>query len=341
MPTDAFEVRGRAEAKADRQIEGEDHAERDGLAVQQGIPVARLGLEGVTEGVAEVEERPRAGFALVRLDDGRLRLAGDGDRMGEGIVVQGQHAVPVRLQPCEELGPVDQAVFDDLGVARADLPVGQGAERGRVGEHQAGLVEGADKVLPLARVDRGLAAHGAVDLGEQRRGHLDVVDSAQHDRGGEAGQIPDDAAAERDDRAGPVHSCVEQSVEQILEYCEGLGRLARRKFDHLGGDACAVEPGLQASELVPAHIGVGDDSDGSASEQRGHQDAGAFEQAGPGNDVVGPALKADPCGADVAHRRPRSPPATSTPVRSKAASTLSTVSSTGPGPLSTVMSARA
>lgn len=69
-------------------------------------------------------------------------------------------------------------------------------QRGDVGEHQKRLVEAADHVLPVPRVDGGLAADGAVHLGEQGGRHLDYADAAQDDAGGEARDVADHAAAE-------------------------------------------------------------------------------------------------------------------------------------------------
>ena len=60
------------------------------------------------------------------------------------------------------------------------------------------LMEGADQVLAVRGVDRGLAADRGIDLRQQRGRHLHVVDAAAHGRGGKAGQIADHAAAERD-----------------------------------------------------------------------------------------------------------------------------------------------
>ena len=60
-------------------------------------------------------------------------------------------------------------------------------------------MEGADQVLALGRVDAGLAADAAVDLGEEARRDLHEADAAAQDRGGEAREIADDAATEGDD----------------------------------------------------------------------------------------------------------------------------------------------
>ena len=65
----------------------------------------------------------------------------------------------MRLAPGEEGGIVDQAIFDDLGIARAGFARRQAVERRRIDQHQSGLVEAADQILARLRVDRSLAAH--------------------------------------------------------------------------------------------------------------------------------------------------------------------------------------
>ncbi len=47
--------------------------------MQQGLAEADLGLQGVAEGVAEVEQGPAAGFAFILGDDLGLHLHGTRD----------------------------------------------------------------------------------------------------------------------------------------------------------------------------------------------------------------------------------------------------------------------
>src|SRR3546814_17772508 len=74
----------------------------------------------------------------------------------------------VRLQPVEEAGVADQAVFHHLGIAVQYLAARQGGENGNIRKHQPRLMEGADQVLALRCVDAGIAADRAFDLGQQR-----------------------------------------------------------------------------------------------------------------------------------------------------------------------------
>ncbi len=56
-------------------------------------------------------------------------------------------------------------------------------------------------------------------------GHLDEVDPAHVRRRGEAGEIADRAAAQRDDGGGPVAAGLEQAVPGLAGDVERLGLL--------------------------------------------------------------------------------------------------------------------
>src|SRR3546814_17580531 len=71
----------------------------------------------------------------------------------------------VLFQPGEEGGVLDQRIFDDLGIAGAELARVERAEHERVDQHPRGMVERTDEVLASRPVDCGLANHRAVDLG--------------------------------------------------------------------------------------------------------------------------------------------------------------------------------
>src|ERR1700722_11349052 len=78
---DPFGVRRRREPARGGKIEGERHAERDRLAMQQPVGKSRRRLEGVPERVAEIEQRTVAGLALVARDYVGLHATARGDRV--------------------------------------------------------------------------------------------------------------------------------------------------------------------------------------------------------------------------------------------------------------------
>ena len=149
----------------------------------------------MTESMAEIEQRAVAGLALVAGDDRRLGATRGGDGMFACRTARDDVSV-VGLQPGEEAGVAEQAVFGHLGIAGAELARRQRVEHGGVGDHQHRLVEGAEQVLALRRVDAGLAADRGIDLRQQRGRHLYEVDAAAQDGCREAGEIADHAAAE-------------------------------------------------------------------------------------------------------------------------------------------------
>jgi hypothetical protein len=168
-----LDTRGRArwtEPTLLREARGLRHADGDGLAVQEAARIASPGFERVTEGVAEVQEHAIAGLGLVPLDDARLGGDRDFDGFGKRCRIIAEKALPILLQPAEEAGVAQQAVLRHLGIARTHLANGKRGERLRVGEHKARLMERADQVFALGRVDAGLAADAAVDLREKAVG---------------------------------------------------------------------------------------------------------------------------------------------------------------------------
>ena len=216
---DALGLGPRQQAAPRREFERERHAERDRLAVQQPAGEAGGRLERVPEGVAEIEQRPLAGLALVAADDRRLHAAAHRD----GVLARGsagEHLLPVGLEPGEEGGVAEQPVFGDLGIAGAELARRQRIEQRGVGDHQHRLMKGADQVLAVPRIDRGLAADRGIDLRQQRGRYLHVVETAADDRGGEAGEIADHAAAERHHEVAALDARGDQRLADGFEHAE-------------------------------------------------------------------------------------------------------------------------
>ncbi len=82
MPLDAGGIARGANPELDGKGEGEPHADRDRLAMQQTVGIAGIGLERVAEGMAEIEQSARALLLfLVSLDDGSLGAGARLDRV--------------------------------------------------------------------------------------------------------------------------------------------------------------------------------------------------------------------------------------------------------------------
>ena len=87
-------------------------------------------------------------------------------------------------------------------------------------------MEAADEILAPACIDRGLAADGAVHLRQQRGGDLHEVHAAQEDAGGKAGEIADDAAAQRNQHDAALRLLRQEPVHQLFQILKTLGLLA-------------------------------------------------------------------------------------------------------------------
>src|SRR4030095_1836519 len=86
------------------------YADGNAFAMEQPLGEAGRGFQRVTKGVAEIEQRPLAGLALVARDDRGLGAAGGGN----GVLARGaagENLAVVLLQPSEEGGIAKQAVF--------------------------------------------------------------------------------------------------------------------------------------------------------------------------------------------------------------------------------------
>ena len=178
--------------------------------------------------MAEIEQRPLAVLARVAHDDGGLRGAADRDGPVAGRAARHDGRM-IGLAPVEERRVIDEPVFDHLGIAGAKLARRQRVENGGVGDHQARLMEGPDQILAVDRIDAGLAANRAVDLGEQARGDLHEAHAAPHDGGGKTGQISNDATAQRDHEIAALDAGGEDGLAGLRQVVPALGGLAGRE----------------------------------------------------------------------------------------------------------------
>ena len=210
----------------------------------------------------------------------------------------GENVLPVFFQPGEERGIAEQAVFGDLGIAGAEFALRQRVEQRGVGDHHHRLMEGADQILAVARIDAGLAADRTVDLRQQRGRHLHIIEPAPHRCRGKAGEIADDAAAERDHKIAALDARRDDRLAYGLERRVALGALADRHHDARGLDAGRFQRGFGGGEMMAGDGLVGDERHARAAAQRLDARAEAGEQAAADDDVIGARTE-----RDLHHRR--------------------------------------
>ena len=247
---------------------------------------AQLGLDGVTEGVAEIEQGAPPGLPLVLAYDGALDLdrsdhgAGQGDRVSRGA------DRPLVRQPVEKGRVADQAVFQHLGPARAQLARRQGGQQFDVGHDQPGLVKRADQILPLRGIDRRLAAHRGIDLGQQGGRDLHEIDPAHVERRRQPREVADHPAAQRHDQIAPVQPEGQHPVDHPLQFGKGFGCLARRHGQQSGANPGGLQR-RQHRRAVQGGDGLVGDDHRSSLGQRRDPPAQVGHQVTTDNDVIG------------------------------------------------------
>ena len=160
------------------------------------------------------------------------------------------------LEPGEERRVAEQPVFHDLGVAGAELARRKRGKRAGVGEHEARLMEGADQVLALLGVDAGLAADRGIDLGKQAGRNLHEAHAAPQNARGEAREVADHTAAERDHAIAALHAEIEQRLAKPREHRKALALLAGRDHRIAEKDASRLQALLKRREIERRDIGI-------------------------------------------------------------------------------------
>ena len=270
----------------------EVHADRCRFAVgDRFVIVAAAALDGSADGVSEVEETALflAGgvdFYIVRLDG---NAAADDFR---------QHAQELHVgigffEKLEELFVTDAAELH--GFAHAIMQVFSGECLGHAGIDIDGarLIEGADEILARGDVERDLAADGAPDLREHGCRELDIGDAAVVGGSDEAGDVTDDASAERDEDAVGGQTKIDERTVDAVHDGEASRFLTRGDDDHLCADAGGFE-GFHKIHAIEAidPILCDDGCVMRASEGR-DRISGAADEPAVDHDVVGILAEVD------------------------------------------------
>ncbi len=237
---DAVHLLLREEAAHAGKLSGCEHAPADGFAVEQGSVICHS-FDGMTEGMAVVEDHAEAAFALIESDDFGFHANGGGDDSGEGGVIGCEDGLCVAFHVGEERGVANDACLDALIEACAEFALGEGVEDVRVCKDGAGVVEATDQIFAGGEIDTGFATDRRVDLRKEGGWDLDVVNAAHVDGSEEAGDVADDAAAEGDEERGTVGSGSGEASGESFYATEAFVGLAGGQKEHLrriaGGEA--------------------------------------------------------------------------------------------------------
>ena len=241
-----------------------------------------LRLDGVPDGVPEVEQPSETPLVLVLFDDAALVVDAEVDQAFEVVF-------RARLHDVIYLSASEHGIFHRLAEPALPLRPGEGGEHVEVAHHRLRGIDPAREVLARFEVDRSLAAHGRVDDGEQSGGHLHIVYPAHVRARDKPRQVPHDAAAERDDHAVAGHIVRGELLEELTRKRPVFALFAMRDDDVF----CALrKDSEQLFKVQRRDVVVGDDGD-FVSRRDACGGRGLANDAVPRDDGIAPRGCAD------------------------------------------------
>ncbi len=220
--------------------------------------IAGPSLQGVAEGVAEIEQRRGHRFQTRRARHIRL---------GFDLVSMAR----VRSGPEFPKTPFHWLFSQSKNVASPRRPylatsasrlasrARQSGKDVRIGDDETRLMKDANQVLTLRRVDAVFAADGAVDLGEQRRRDLYKrmprrrMPAAKPAR---SPMTPPPNATTKSPRSRPISSRPSLTSSVVRSICG----FRPRQHDRTGEAVFPPERGFQGREVVAGDVFISDDA---------------------------------------------------------------------------------
>ena len=193
-------------------------AERDRLAVQQPVGKAGRRLERMAEGVAEIEQRALAGLALVARHDRGLAAAArprSRARAPDRRRTRPASSPPARRRSRRRrAGRISRPPHSRRGIRAAEACRAARCRRSpgsADGTRRPGSCRGAELIPVLPPTEESTCASSVV-------GTCTTSRPRRSDRRGEAREIADHAAAERDHHVVALDARIEQPVADLLEH---------------------------------------------------------------------------------------------------------------------------
>ena len=218
------------------------------------------GLEGVTDRVAEVQDRSAAALRRVRRHDLGLHLAGlPQDLEPEGIARILQSFQPP-LQRVEEGLRADDPALDHFGQAGPPMPGRQARQRVEDTVDADRLMEAPHEVLDPVEVDGGLASDRTVGHGEGRGCDRAPVDTPHPGRREVSGDVADGPPAHGDDERPPFELALQGGAMQAQHGRRRLAALAATQANDPSALGRSETP--QGRTMAVEHAGVSNDHPG-------------------------------------------------------------------------------
>mmetsp|Transcript_18075 Transcript_18075/g.43193 ORF Transcript_18075/g.43193 Transcript_18075/m.43193 type:complete len:313 (+) Transcript_18075:3867-4805(+) len=216
QPAQPFDKACGHQAHALRQVRSQHHAAGYRLTMEPN-PITQACLDGMPDGVTEVENGPQALLAFVRAHHVGLDLAAAPHRVAEHRLVARQQRVEVVFDPAQKAWIGDRPVLDHFSQTGAQLPFRQAVQRGKVRDDPLWLIERAKHVLAERVIDGRLATNRRIDLGKQRGRHLHKRHTTHIDGRSEAGHVTDHATTEGEQHGLAVQGLTQQMVADAIQ----------------------------------------------------------------------------------------------------------------------------
>ncbi|MNU85713.1 hypothetical protein D3C71_754590 [compost metagenome] len=175
--------------------------------------ITHASFNGVPKGMAKIEDGTKARLFFILADNPGLDLATAPYSVRQGVAVVRDQGIHIAFQPIKEGHVRDWSVFDDLCKTGTELTRWQRIEHRKVAHHQLRLVERANHVLAEWMVDRRLASHRRIHLGQQRRGHLHKRHTPHVAGCGKTRHVTNDPAAQRKDGCLAIATIAQQRIK--------------------------------------------------------------------------------------------------------------------------------
>ena len=124
----------------------------------------------------KVQKRPIPLFGFIAYNNIRFHFTGGFDRLYPGLLIARGHLGPVVFQPFKKRCLAKQTIFNHFTISSQKIARRKAVKDRNIGQNQARLMKRTHKVFAMRCVNTGFASNRAVDLRQQRRGHLHKTD---------------------------------------------------------------------------------------------------------------------------------------------------------------------
>ena len=178
------------------EIKLRDETECHGITMKDWLALQRPALEGMTEGMSQVQCLADALLVRILFYDALLYLHAVAHHSLQLLQVWVGKVEAYQLFP-HRLGR-NQAVLQHFGIARTDILGIQGLQELGVENYELRIVENTHLILQTFEVDAGLSTHRCIYHRQQGSRNIDEVDAALEGAGSKTAEVGYHTASEVD-----------------------------------------------------------------------------------------------------------------------------------------------